>query len=305
MMSSPNVCADDKRIFCRIADHEVALSFAPNAVADAALLASLGPFVHEPTAGDTTALLHLRVDNAMKRDPEAKLLRSFDTGNGDTEVSCLPDGGYQYVISNLRGEACCLLECHRRFTDCCCALRGDQVMRQFGLNNALMMAFAFATSYHATTLIHASCIKQGCWGYPFIAQSGTGKSTHTGLWMRCIEGCELLNDDNPIVRIVDGQPVIYGSPWSGKTPCYRNISARLGAVTRIERSADNYCERLSPVQAFASLLPACSSMIWDHEIHDNLCNTITRIIETTPCFTMHCRPDDEAARISHQTIKRD
>ena len=303
----------------RIADLDICISYADNAIADAALLSSFAPFQIEesgerreesevsalsPLSSLPSPLFRLTVDNSMKRDKSSTLIRSFDTGNGDTVVYRLPDGGYQYVICNLRGEACCLLEAHRQFTDCYCALRGDGNMRHFGLNNALMMSFAFAGSYHSTALVHASCIKQGEWGYPFTAKSGTGKSTHTGLWMQVIEGCELLNDDNPVVRIIDGQPYIYGSPWSGKTPCYRNIRARLGAMTRIERSLHNECERLGTAQAFASILPACSSMQWDPEVHSNLCDIISRIIETTPCYTMHCLPNEEAARVCHQTISR-
>ena len=291
----------------RIADFDICIRFADTAMADADLLSSFMPFAINKSGDGSNRdapLLVMTVDNKMKRNKQSQLIRSFDTGNGDTIVHRLPDGGYQYIICNLHGEACCLLETHNQFTDCYCALRGNRFMRHFGLNNALMMSFAFAGSYRQATLIHASCIKQGPWGYPFIAKSGTGKSTHSGLWMQFIENCELLNDDNPIVRIIDGEPFIYGSPWSGKTPCYRNIRARLGAMTRIDRSPVNHCERLTAAQAFASILPACSSMQWDPEIHANLCNVITRIIETTPCFTMHCRPDQEATVVCHKTIGR-
>lgn len=284
-----------------IADFHVAIHFAPSAVADADLLTSFTPFEKD---SKEEPLLSLTVDNTLQRDMSSTLIRSFDTGNGKTVVHRLNDGGYQYIICNIQGEACCLLETNRRFSECYCSLRGNYSMRHFGLNNALMMAFAFAGSYHETTLIHASCIKQGIWGYPFLAKSGTGKSTHSGLWMEHIEGCELLNDDNPVVRIINGQPFIYGSPWSGKTPCYRNISARLGAMTHIERSQTNVCERLGTAMAFAFILPSCSSMQWDPEIHANLCDIISHIIATTPCFTMHCLPDKEAALVCHKTIAR-
>jgi hypothetical protein len=186
-------------------------------------------------------------------------------------------------------------------------------MRSFGLNDALMLIFAFAGSFHQTLLIHASCIMVGAQAtdhnsplpvaFPFTAKSGTGKSTHTSLWMKHIEGCELMNDDNPVIRIDDqGTPYIYGSPWSGKTPCYRNVKARLGAVTRIERAPKNSIEREGPVQAFALLLPACSSMKWDSIIYNNLCESITQLIATTPIYTLYCLPDEEAARLCHKTI---
>ena len=248
-------------------------------------------------------LFTLTVDDSLRPAKDRKLVRSFDTGNGDTLVYQLPDGGYQYIIRDIHDRDCCLLIANERFTECQCALNGDWTMRSFGLNDALMLVFAFAGSYHQTLLIHASCIMRGDTAYPFIAPSGTGKSTHTALWLKHIEGCELLNDDNPIVRVLDdGKPYIYGSPWSGKTPCYRNLVAKLGAVTRIERAPQNSIEKLAPVQAFASLLPACSSMKWDSKIYNNICDTVTRVIETTPIYTLHCLPDEEAARLSFATL---
>ena len=175
-------------------------------------------------------------------------------------------------------------------------------MRSFGLNDAIMLIYAFAGAHFSTLLIHASCVSYQGKAYPFTAQSGTGKSTHTSLWMKHIEGTELMNDDNPIIRIINGKPIVYGSPWSGKTPCYRNIKAPLGAVTRIERAPYNKAVCLSVVEAFASLLPACSTMKWDETLYDLLCNAITEIIQTTPIYTMHCLPDEEAAHVCQQTI---
>jgi len=248
-------------------------------------------------------LFSLTVDQALQPVKECQLVRDFDTGNGHTLVSQLPDGGYQYVIRDVFGHSCCLLVCDARFSECRCALKGNDRMRTFGLNNALMLLTAFAGSYHRMVLMHASCVRYGQYAYPFIAESGTGKSTHTSLWLKHIEGAELLNDDNPIVRILDdGTPMLYGSPWSGKTPCYRNIKAPLGAVVSIERAPANRIEKNGAIEAFASLLPACSSMMWDEHIYPQMCDVISHIIETTPVYTLYCLPDEEAARLSFSTI---
>ena len=288
----------------RIAGLNVRLTFAPSEKNGMWLLPSFAAFeTQDATAGDDY-FFTLTIDDTLKQAPDRTLVRTFDTGNGDTAVYQLPDGGYQYIIRDVRGRDCCLLIASERFTECRCALNGDWTMRSFGLNDALMLIFAFAGSYRQTMLVHASCIMLGDTAYPFIAQSGTGKSTHSSLWMKYIEGAELLNDDNPIIRILDdGRPYIYGSPWSGKTPCYRNRRARLGAVTRIDRATENSIERLKPVQAFASLLPACSSMKWDSAVYNNLCDAVTRVIETTPVYTLHCRPDEEAARVCYEKLR--
>lgn len=177
-------------------------------------------------------------------------------------------------------------------------------MRKFGLNNALMLIFAFAGSKIETLLLHASLVRQNGYGYAFIAKSGTGKSTQVSMWLRYLSGCDLMNDDNPILRIIDGTPYIYGSPWSGKTPCYRNVKAKLGAITRIDRTQKNYVEKLSPAEAFASILPSCSSMKWDLDIFNNICNTISHLVELSDIYTLHCLPNREAAIVCNQAIRK-
>lgn len=289
--------------YFRIADLNVCIRFADGQTNDMSLLPAFKVFRSDEAASDEL-FFTLLVDDNVRPVKDRQLVRKFDTGNGDTVVYQLPDGGYQYIIRDIYDRDCCLLVCNADFTSCRCALNGDYTMRSFGLNDALMLVFAFAGAFRQTLLIHASCVSYQGYGYPFIAKSGTGKSTHTSLWLKHIEGSELMNDDNPVVRLVDGTPYIYGSPWSGKTPCYKDVKAPLGAVTRIDRSLVNSVDRLGPVEAFASLLPACSSMKWDSELYRHQCDTVTAIIETTPIYTLHCRPDEEAARVCHRMIVR-
>lgn len=288
----------------KVADHHVCIEFKQEGINHIELISSFTPFV--TTDIDEPCLFHFVVDDTLKPvvKAERERIRVFDTGNGETVVDLLKDGGYQYIVRDLKGHDCSLLITNKEFTECRCALNGDHSMRTFGLNNALMLAYAFAGSRKATLLIHASLVRKDGWGYPFIAESGTGKSTHVGLWLKHIPGCDMMNDDNPIVRIIDGQPYIYGGPWSGKTPCYRNVKAPLGAVTRIDRAKQNSIDRIAPVEAFISVLQSCSSMKWDQEIYDNICNTVTKIVETTPVYTLHCLPDEEAAQLCYTTIAR-
>ena len=286
-----------------IGGHNIRLSFNPSEINSMDLLPSFAAFGCE-TSDDGELLFSLTIDDALKPIRKCELIRKFDTGNGDTLVFRLNNGGYQFVIRNTENQDCCLLQANDDFSECSCALNGSWTMRSFGLNDALMLVYAFAGSYRQTLLVHASCVVNNGWAYPFIAKSGTGKSTHSGLWLRHIEDVQLVNDDNPIIRIIDGKPILYGSPWSGKTPCYRQVNYPLGAITRIDRAMANSIERLDTVQAFASILPSCSSMKWDSVIFNNLCDTVTRIIETTPIYTLHCLPNKEAAQLCHKTISR-
>lgn len=290
--------------FC-IADFHVRVLFKESKHNGMHLLSSMQPFVEEEVPTDSL-LFQLTVDDEIPvigKDHRERVGR-FDSGNGMTVVDRLEDGGYQYIIKDIYERECCLLQTNKDFSDCRCALNGNEDMRSFGITNALMIVYAFAGSFQQTLLIHASTILNNDYGYAFIAKSGTGKSTHTQLWIKHISGSELMNDDNPIVRVVGDQVFIYGSPWSGKTPCYRQIKAPLGAITRIDRAPKNSIEKLSPIEAFASLLPSCSNMKWDKDIFHGICNTVTRVIELTNCYTLHCLPDQEAAEICHKEISR-
>ena len=290
--------------FC-IADFHVRVLFKESKHNGMHLLSSMQPFVEEEVPTDSL-LFQLTVDDEIPvigKDHRERVGR-FDSGNGMTVVDRLEDGGYQYIIKDIYDRECCLLQTNKEFSDCRCALNGNEDMRSFGITNALMIIYAFAGSFQQTLLIHASTILNNDYGYAFIAKSGTGKSTHTQLWIKHIPGSELMNDDNPIVRVVGDQVFIYGSPWSGKTPCYRQIKAPLGAITRIDRAPKNSIEKLSPIEAFASLLPSCSNMKWDKDIFHGICNTVTRVIELTNCYTLHCLPDQEAAEICHKEISR-
>ncbi|MBQ4445479.1 MAG: hypothetical protein II910_04435 [Prevotella sp.] len=290
--------------FC-IADFHVRVLFKESKHNGMHLLSSMQPFVEEEVPTDSL-LFQLTVDDEIPvigKDHRERVGR-FDSGNGMTVVDRLEDGGYQYIIKDIYDRECCLLQTNKEFSDCRCALNGNEDMRSFGITNALMIVYAFAGSFQQTLLIHASTILNNGYGYAFIAKSGTGKSTHTQLWIKHIPGSELMNDDNPIVRVIGDQAFIYGSPWSGKTPCYRQIKAPLGAITRIDRAPKNSIEKLSPIEAFASLLPSCSNMKWDKDIFHGICNSVTRVIELTNCYTLHCLPDQEAAEICHKEISR-
>ena len=287
-----------------IAEHYIRIIFKDTRRNNMSLLRSFEPFrTAESLSGGL--FFQLTVDDTLQPKREGReRIRTFDTGNGDTVVDRYPDGGYQFIIKDIRGGECCLLQANKDFSNCQCALNGNYDMRCFGLNNALMLVFAFAGSHQQTLLIHASLVRHNGRGYAFIAKSGTGKSTHVSLWLRHIPNCDLMNDDNPIIRIIDGQPYIYGGPWSGKTPCYRQVKAPLGAVTHIDRAPENSIEKLPPIEAFASFLPSCSSMKWDNDIFNNVCNTVTKVVETTGIYTLHCLPNKEAAILCHKTISQ-
>jgi len=177
---------------------------------------------------------------------------------------------------------------------------------KLAIDNALMIMFALSTADRGTALFHASAISYGGKGYIFLGPSGTGKSTHAGLWVRHIEGTELINDDNPVIRIgQDGKAQVYGSPWSGKTPCYRNVSCPLGAITELSQAPRNRIYRLNGIQAYAALLISISGKRWESRIANGLHMTEEALTAGIPVWHLECLPDREAALLCLNTIATD
>ena len=173
------------------------------------------------------------------------------------------------------------------------------------IDNALMVLYALATADKGTALFHAATVSYQDQCYMFLGKSGTGKSTHARLWLNYIEGTELVNDDNPVVRIDnDGSAIVYGSPWSGKTPCYRNVCYPLGGLVLLSQAPYNKIRRLKGIEAYAALVPSISGKRWDAHIADGLHQTEDALASHVPVWHLECLPDEEAARVCCEKVKR-
>ena len=284
----------------KIAGHVCEVQFADNDTFNEPLMPSYVPFLTEDV---NPLLFRMVVDNSFTFKEKGKEVGQFDCGGHNFGVYLLPDGRYQFEISNEKKVLCCLLQSKGDFTDCKAALVADKIAdRSFGLNNAMMVCYAFASSAFKTLLIHASVIGCDGRGYLFLGVSGTGKSTHSRLWLKLIQGSELINDDNPVVRIIDGKVYVYGSPWSGKTPCYRNVSAPVGSFVQLKQKPENKISRASVIESFSSMLTSVSTMKWDKKIYGDICDTISDLIRLTPIYNLGCLPDEAAARLCHETV---
>ena len=121
-------------------------------------------------------------------------------------------------------------------------------------------------------------------------------------WSRYHHRTELLNDDNPVIRVIDGEAIVFGTPWSGKTHCYKNQSVPLKAVVRLSQAPYNRITRNIPLQAYASLMPACSCMRWDRTSTDALHKTVEKVISKVACWHLECLPDADAAHTCHKAV---
>ena len=174
---------------------------------------------------------------------------------------------------------------------------------RFAIDNALMLLYAFTTATRRTLLFHASVIVREAKAYMFLGKSGTGKSTHAQQWRNAFADAVLLNDDNPVLRVLDdGSVRVYGSPWSGKTPCYKAEQAPVQALVQLAQAPQNEIRLLRPTQAYPYILSSVSGLKMLPAQMDSLYETIAALLESTPVYFLDCLPNTEAAQLCYSHL---
>lgn len=232
-----------------------------------------------------------------------ELYSSYMSESNTDGVLYKTDSGYLYSISKRELQAESLLfsiETDKwRITTNFSAYKFDVAMLRFGL----WIAFGLLLVKSRAIAMHSSSVVHNGRGVLFLGESGTGKSTHTRLWCESIANTHLLNDDSPIVRFVDDELRVYGSPWSGKRPCYKAESYPIAAFCRLSQAPENRIKRLSTIATIGALLPSTPPQFAaDAELQDAMLATLSKIIERVPTYHLECLPNSEAAQLSHNTI---
>ncbi|MBR5924646.1 MAG: hypothetical protein IKZ60_04225 [Bacteroidales bacterium] len=264
-------------------------------------MTNLAPFVCKE-AGDAH-IFDLEIVPSMPEMAESLLFRS-DDGPGFPEISIYTiDKGWLVKVRPLpQHDVASIVTINSDFTRAELFIL-DKKERNFALNNSLMLMYAFSTARLGALEMHSSVVMNEGRGYMFLGKSGTGKSTHSKLWIRNFPGTELLNDDNPILRLMpDGSARVFGSPWSGKTPCYKAKDVPVGAIVRIRQAPFNKIERLGAIQSYATLMSSASSFRPFSELAEGWHKTLEGLATSVPCYILDCLPDNEAAEVCHNVV---
>lgn len=171
------------------------------------------------------------------------------------------------------------------------------------LRFALWFAFNLLAVPHGLFAIHSSTVVCNGRANLFLGESGTGKSTHTRLWLNNIAGAKLLNDDSPIIAVEDDKVMAYGSPWSGKTPCYHNVGFPVNAFVRLRQEKANNIHKLRPLQGFAALQPSTPpALSYSSYYSSKIISLLDVILQRCPVYQLGCLPNVDAATLSYNTL---
>ncbi len=153
-------------------------------------------------------------------------------------------------------------------------------------------------------MLHAATFELDGRGIAFFAKSGTGKSTHMLLWKELFgEKLQIINGDKPIVRLKDGVPFAFGTPWCGKEGLSQNRSVVLSDLCFIKRSNENTTRRLEKSEALKLLLEQVAIPVGSENIL-KLLELLDRTIGHCNLWEISCNTDFAAAKQSSSIILR-
>ncbi len=149
-------------------------------------------------------------------------------------------------------------------------------------------------------LLHASILEYGGNAYAFLGKSGTGKSTHSKLWLSTLP-TRVINGDKPILEYRDGEFIAYGTPWMGKERWGGKISAPLKGLCFLQQAKQNQIRRLSVAEGVAKLF----TQILIPEEEENAAATLAladKMVTEIPMYLLQCDISEEAVRTSFEEM---
>lgn len=153
-------------------------------------------------------------------------------------------------------------------------------------------------------LMHGAVVAVDGQAYLFTAKSGTGKTTHTRLWMRQFgDRAVMVNGDKPLLHITSEGVTVYGTPWDGKEHLSTNTSCPLKALCILTRSETNHIERISKKEALPMLCQQSYRPCSPIGAQKTLA-LVDRLSSSVPLYKLGCNMEPEAALVAYHGMNQ-
>lgn len=150
-------------------------------------------------------------------------------------------------------------------------------------------------------VFHSSAVMVDGEAYLFTAPSGTGKSTHTHLWLKYLPGARIINDDKPALRIIDSRVYAFGTPWSGKTDENINIGVPVGGIAFLSRG-ENKIERVPGAAVLKAFMGQTVRPV-SRELVSALFDVTDTVLSTVPVYKFSCDMSEDAVKTALEGMR--
>ena len=150
--------------------------------------------------------------------------------------------------------------------------------------------------------LHSSAVEVDGTGYAFTGPCGAGKSTHSSLWRKYFGPRAIpVNDDKPVVRIINDTVFVCGTPFSGKHDINTNTMVPLAGICVLNQAKENSIIRLKPSEAmmvFMEQTLRCTEADKMAALLELLDVTLTKV----PVYRLSCNISFEAVELAYSTL---
>ena len=152
-------------------------------------------------------------------------------------------------------------------------------------------------------VFHGSAVAVDGKAYIFTAKSGTGKTTHTRLWLDNIPGAVVVNGDKPIIRMIDGKPYVFGTPWNGKEHLGGKECVPLDSIVVLKRAKENTITEVP----FRDVSARIIQQTYRSPDREKFLKTLAILNEIGKCirfFKLGCNMEPDAAIVSYRGLTK-
>ena len=164
-----------------------------------------------------------------------------------------------------------------------------KICKELSLRNCFMM--------HSSVVVHDDK------AFVFTAKSGTGKTTHSNLWLKNFPGSFIINGDKPLFRLTDDGFYVYGTPWSGKEGYNKNTKAKVSAVCFIEQKKENSIRPLSIKEVLGKIFEQLY-IPEEKDCGEKVLALLDKFLSEIPSYLLGCNISDEAALIAESAMNK-
>lgn len=152
-------------------------------------------------------------------------------------------------------------------------------------------------------LFHCSYIEHEGKAILFTAPSETGKSTQAELWHKH-RGCEIINGDRAVIRLVDGVLIAEGIPFAGSSKYCKKRSLPIETIVYLAQAPETTIRRIHGYEAFSKIWEGVGVYIWEKEDVERVSAAVQEAAKKIPIFYLPCTPDESPVILLEDALRK-
>ena len=158
---------------------------------------------------------------------------------------------------------------------------------EYPLFSAIRDIFFFKVQERGMIAVHSSSIVYRDKAYVFSASSGTGKTTHTNMWIQETDA-KILDGDLCVLTREGNDVYAYGLPWAGSSRRFMNKKVKLGGIIFLVRSRKDVVKKPDILNGILMLTARCFTPTFTPEMVSMNTDVSAAIGEVTDMYILEC-----------------